>query len=260
MYSEKNILEIYKKNFEKEVDSHKVKNILPKIYLITKNYSMDEIDLLNIVDTLIEFNDNNMLDKINEETIKLLKTITASNDIKEDVPYFSLLLKHLLLPFYLNKCDSSYNLSVFLNQFDCLTDLMSINLDDNELEIVKKYNLELYELVKNYKLVINDYENSDLYKYSSLNDKLVINTTLSHLKTMLYFNLSMFEYKYELVKKVFNNIISNYVDYLYECSQYDIYSDSINLRINPKNVLNEYKLCFDLIKQEYNPPIKIKRR
>ena len=259
MYTESDIIKEYKEIYHDLLDYEKLKKVLPTLNFLNKNVNFDEIELLNTIDVLFDFCDNSLLNKINNETITLLIKILGTNNLKNKILYFPILLKHLLFPYNLNKCNNEFDIIVFLSQFDFFTDLMCINLNKKNLELVKKYNVELYELIKNYKIIIKEYENSQLYKKISLNDKLVINATLSHLKTILYFNLSLFDYKYELMYKVFNNIITNYIGYLYECCQYDIYSDTINLKIDPHNILNEYKLCYDLINQEYNESIKKKR-
>lgn len=80
---------------------------------------------------------------------------------------------------------------------------------------------------------------------------MIINSTLSHLTTILYFCLDKYDYQYDLLEKVFQNIMNNYQEYLFDCRNYGIYTDSVDLVFNPQNVYNEYVICKDMLDREF---------
>jgi hypothetical protein len=88
---------------------------------------------------------------------------------------------------------------------------------------------------------------------------MIIDNTLLHLTTLLYLNLDEFDYDYDLLVKVFNKIIDNYIDFAFVCSINEIYKDIDNLNPDNENIINEYLLCKDILKCEFKPAIKVKK-
>ena len=88
---------------------------------------------------------------------------------------------------------------------------------------------------------------------------MIIDNTLLHLTTLLYLNLDKFDYNYDLLVKVSNKIIDNYVDFAFVYSINGIYKDIYNLNPDDENIINEYLLCKDILECEFKPTIKVKK-
>ncbi len=257
MYKVDDLKRIYKEVCDEDVFD--IDEIVDKVNLLVKYFNFDDVEIMMLIDTLIEFKNFNQLDKICDESINLfIKSIGFTEECNE-LNYIPMLLKHFLLPYNMDKCENECYMSMFLCNFDFLTDTMITQLNDDDYEKLKNYNEELNDLLQVYKKIIKEYEESDFYKYSGVNDKLFINNILSHLKTMLYLNLEYFNYDYNLLDKVFNRIINDYDDFSFEYQVYSQYVDSLE-KGDLKVILNEYNICFNMLKREYNPPIVIKRR
>ena len=163
MFNEMNILGIYNTISDKTIDKETFFVILPKLHIILTNFNLDYIEIIDLIDTLLIFKENNLLKLINEESIKLLVKITDSKDILEKSLYFPLVLKHLLLPVELNKCEEEYEIMLFLSEFEMILELINKKLSQQELDTLKKYNTDLYDLSCEYKKIYELYQNHRNY-------------------------------------------------------------------------------------------------
>ncbi len=119
MYNKKTILGLYNSVSDEKIDKNELLSILPKLYLIINKVKMDEIEIIRIIDVLEELKQYGQLDRINPEIIDLIVRITNKDNINlEGALYFSIILKHVLLPFKQNICDKDYNLMMFLSEFE----------------------------------------------------------------------------------------------------------------------------------------------
>lgn len=260
MYNERELMKIYNEVSDQKLTFDDTLPILSKFNLIIGRIPMDNIEMVMLIDVLKEFEKDNKLSKITPQSLNLLSKIIGNENNEfhqEDALYIPRRLKHLLLPSYLNKCENEHDLPIFLAEFDILLNLISENLNEDDLKILEKYNNDLKEIIERYKNIINNYQSSDLCKYSGTADIIIVNTTITHLATMLYFGLSNYEYNYDLIEKVSNKIFENYLDFMYECYTKDIYKDIVHMQFISENVLNEYIMCNELLQQEFRPPVKI---
>ena len=74
---------------------------------------------------------------------------------------------------------------------------------------------------------------------------------------ILYLSINEYEYDSNVLEKVFLKIINNYEEFLYECRILGYFKEDEKLVINDEQVLKDFTLCNELLKQEYCPPIKV---
>ena len=260
-YIETELVDVYNKMTGENISISDISPILPKMNLVMNRIDLDDNEIIDLIDTLLFFNRNKLLDTINDETLDLLSLIlgNASNKLyKEDSFYLIENLKLLLLPFNLNNCLDEALLPSFLASFDMfLNKIVLLNAED--LMILKKYNKELFEVVIRLKYLIEKYADNELLNKLSTLDNMIIDTTLSHLGTVFYFDLASYDYDYDLIIKVFGKIMNEYIDFAYICSINGIYKDITNFNPDSENIIKEYLLCKNMLEYEYKSPLKVKK-
>lgn len=256
MYKKNRIINIYNQISDEKIDYNKLSTILPKLYLILNKVELDEIEVVIIIDVLKEFEKYNLLDKINVESIDLINKIVKKNNINlEGNVYFSETIKHILIPYDKNVCDRDYNIVLFLSEFEILLELIYQNLNKKDLVILDKYNHELYEIVLKYKEIQN------IYKQVVYGD-VILSSYMSHLSSILYFRLDLYEYDYDLMKEVFVRLLNNYQSFIDYCCKLGIqknytriYNDMFYIELEYITSNNMLKYVYDEKKNE-----KIKRK
>ena len=258
-----NYLEIYNEINDNQIVQEDVDAIISQLELICSLVPLDKFDIAEVMDVLFLLKKHNQLQKVNEESLQLLAKILGNDERKfdnDDVLYFHSYLRYLLVPSNYNHCEKEYNLCQFLAEFDIFVNLILENISENDLVLLKKYNNELYEIIIRYKAIIEKYRGNGSLDNVGITNAMIIDNTLTHLATILYFYSSEFQYKYDLLTSLFEKIINDLPGYLYQCYTYGIYQDRFGMIFNPENVLNEYVLCKKLLEDEINPPIKIYRK
>ena len=256
MYNKKTILGIYNSVSDEKIDQNELLTILPKLYLIMNKVKMDEIEIIRIIDTLEEIKKLGQLDKISPEIIDLIIRITKKDNIDLDgTLYFSVILKHVLLPYNLNICDKEYNLMVFLSEFEIFIELVSKMLNKKDLMILDKYNHELKEVIMHYK------EAMSFYKKYVVND-VILSTMISHFATILYFYLDDYEYNYNLITQITGNIIYNYQAFIDYCCSLGIHKNFTRINSDLSGIELEYIVSNDMLKYLYdnNKELEKKKR
>lgn len=246
MYNKKTLLKIYNSISDEKLDQNELISILPQLYLILNKTKMDEVEIINIIDILEEIKKNNELDKINPEVIDLIVKITKNDNINlEGTLYFSIILKHVLLPYNKNICDKNYNLLMYLSEFEILIELISKMLNKKDMIILDKYNHELKEVVLKYK------EAMVIYKKYVLND-VILSTMISHFSSMLYFYLDDYEHDYNLIIEIVYNIISNYQNFIDYCCSLGIHKNFTRIINDFNGIELEYKVSNDMLNYYFN--------
>lgn len=229
--------------------------LLEKKALIDKRINLDYQE--GKIDSLLkELVNKKVITKISDELLELISRILGNEDgviYSEDIEYFISILKYITLPFYKNKCVKKEDLSTFLKEFDKMINLMTINLQEKDYEIIYKYNKELVNVIKEYIRILDIYQISG----GNISDTKIITSTLSHLVVIMYLSMDEYEYDCNVLEKVFLKIINNYEDFLYECRILGYFKEDEELVINDEQVLKDFTLCSELLKQEYCPPIKV---
>ena len=144
---------------------------------------------------------------------------------------------------------------MFLSEFEIYMELVRQSLNEKELCILGKYNNELKEIIIKYKEVVK------IYKEYNCND-IMLSYIISHLASMLYFNLDRYNHDYNLIVEVFERIINNHQDFVNYCYQEKI---DKNFNINSFNIedtKNEYIISNKMLEYVYNEKKneKIKRK
>lgn len=227
-------LNIYNNVSEKKLSYQEFITIFPKFVLITNNISLDIIEMIDLTDTLIEFEKYHQLAKINEETVLLIKKITENKFYNlEGSLYFSKLLKHLLMPFNLNKCDKDYETFLHISTFETLLELIIGIFNDSDYSLLQTYNCELNEIVLQYK------KNIYLYK-KKINNEIMLSTILSHLYSIFYFNQIKYNSDYCILDLVVNNSINNYQQFVNYCYYEGISDNFTKMVLEKKEIQKEY--------------------
>lgn len=257
----KKIIKQYNDKSGSKINIHEDLDILAKINLIMDKINLQSDELINLLQTLQLLKKTKLIENVNDESLYLLSRIcgNVSGFSKEDSSYFCIRLKYLLLPYKMNNF-SKEDMMKNLMEFDIMINNIVLELNDMELLIIKKYNEELYNVIMIYKNICNKYQEKCTIDNSSIVDNIIIDTTLSHLVTMFYLCLNMYDYQYDLLEKAFDSIINNYQEYLYRCRVYDIFSDKINLVFNPTNIYNEYAICKEILDKQFIPAVRIIRQ
>ncbi len=255
-FSGEELLEIYNGN-NKFKELEPINDTLKDLFKIV---DFDEYIVNDLIETALYFKKLNILNKINNETISLLRQIVFGNKdeiFKNDNSMFlSKYLKYLLLPFNYNYCDKEYNLEYFLGEFDVFINLIIDNCNMEDYINLCKYNNELYEIIGRFYKIKNDLFETNLFIYSSIKEKMILNGMLSHLTTLLYLSINDFDYNYDLLNETFNDILNNIFDLFIVCDDNKLFQDIIPSDEN--EIIREYEFCLNLLKHKHEN--KIKRR
>ena len=257
-YTNKELLEIYNgSNKFKELES-----IGDTLNNLCKIMEFDPYTLDDLIETLLYFKDLNILDKVNNETLSLLKQLTFGNKkeiFKDDNTIFlNKYLRYLLLPFNYNHCDKEYNLGNFLGEFDVFINLIKDNCNKEDYINLYKYNKDLYEIVGRFYKIRNELEEMNLFIYSGLKEKVLLNSVISHLSTLLYLSIDNFDYNYDLLNETFNDILNNIFEFLMICDENKIFQNMISPYED--EIIREYNFCLELLKNKYKEIVEVKRR
>ena len=259
-YTVDDLKRIYAESLNNELSYKELKDIKKELTLLCQITEFDSFALEDIICTLLYFKKLNILDKINNESISLLRQITFGNKEEtysdSNTIFLNKYLRDLLLPFNYNHCDKEYNILYFLSETDTFINLIRNNCQRDGFITLKKYNSHLYEIAIRYYQIMEELEASNYYILGGLKDRIIFASTLSHLASLLYLSLDEYDYDYDLLIRTWNNIIENFIDYLITCEDYKIYQD---LSPSENELKNEYELSLKLLRQTHNPPIKIKR-
>ena len=256
MYNREKIKNIYNLVSDEEISDSELDIILPKLYLILNNVKLDEVEIISVIDELRKINNIGLLDKIDEEIIKIIYKISKNDYLNlQETLYFSELIKDVIIPYNLNICENDYKLMMFLSEFEIYLELAKEALNDNDLIVLDKFNHELTEIIRKYKEV------SRLYKENECKD-IMLGFIISHLASILYFNLDEFDHDYNLILEVFEKIIENHQEFVNYC--YDEGIDK-NFNINSFSVYDtkkEYIISNKMLEYVYNEKNnkKIKRK
>ncbi len=256
MYNRKQILEIYNKISDDKLDNSELLTILPKLYLIINKVNVDEVELIRTVDVLKEINKYNKLDNVTPEVIDLIIRSIKNGDIDlEGAVYFSIMLKHVILPYNENFCDEEYNTVLFLSEFEIFIELFNKMLKKKDLIILDKYNHELKEVIVKYKEVMN------IYKRCVIND-VMFGAMISHFAAMLYFNLDDYDFDYDLISDLSYDLINNYQKFIDYCFNLGIHKNFTRIQEDLKGIEYEYAVSNEMLKYTYNnkKEEKIKRK
>ncbi len=117
-------------------------------------------------------------------------------------------------------------------------------LNDEDLELLGKYNNELKEVVVRYKEVRKIYDNN-------VKKDIILSYFISHFATMVYFNLDTYEYDYDLIIEVVGNILYNndaYLKFIDYCCAYGIHKNYTRIPNDLTGIELEYVISNDMIK------------
>ena len=259
-YNELELKEIYNNALSKKNTFKELRDIQKELELICPIIEFDSFVLQDIINTLFDFKKLNILDNVNKESIDLLRQIIYGN--KQDTfdndnnIYFNKYLRNLLLPFDKNKCDKDYNLKDFLSEFDIFINLIRDNCNIEDYQVLYQYNQDLYEIISRFYTIMQDLEETNMFLYGNLKDRMLLNGIVSHLATLLYLSLDQYDYQYDLLGDTFEEIRNVIIDFMMICDEIKIFQDV--MPIDDKEILREYEYALSLLKNNYKE--KNKRR
>ena len=229
-------LNVYNEISEKKLDSKEFITIFPKFSLILNNFTLDIFEMIKLTDVLLEFKNNNQLDKINNETIELIKKITNSKLYNlEGSLYLPILIKHMLISFDINKCEKEYDTILHISKFETLLELITMRFQKKDYDLLQKYNSELSELVLQYK------KNIDLYK-TKIKGEIILSMMISHLYSIFYFNQLEYDSDYNKLDLMVNNLINNYQQFINYCYNEGIIDNFSKIMLEPDEIKKEYSV------------------
>lgn len=212
------IKSIYDGVYNKELKYEDFMIIFPKLKIINHHHFIDGLDTIQLIDELLKFKNNNMLERITEETVDLIEGIYSfqlySNGIKVPVLNKLELLKYLILPYNMNKCeiDIDYFLYLHMVKFEILFSTVEEYLTvfgAKHLETLRRYNIDLYNIV----LYINKYSEKII---KNIKERELVCTSIIRLFSIFYFKQDEYNNDYGFIDGIINNIIENedyFVDY-----------------------------------------------
>ena len=247
-------LNIYSNISEKKITQQEFIDIFPKFALIINYFSLDVIEMIELVDTLVEFKNCHQIAKINEKTVILLKKTTNNKFYNlEKTLYISRLLKHLLLPFNINKCKEEYDTFLHISTFETLLDLIVNVFNKEDYNLLQTYNYELSEISLQYK------KNRELYK-KKINDEIILYTLMSHIYAIYYFNQEQYGNDYSNLNLLINNTIDNYQQLINYCYAEGISDNFKKIILEKKEIYKEYEVCRKIIDYFFDDKNKEKRK
>ena len=240
------ILELYNLISNTNINFNEEKEIIEKLKLILSKVDLDNIEIIELIDTLLCFKKLNLLENINEKTIDLIIKINKNTIVNlEGTLYFSIILKHFLLPHNENKCDNEYNINIFLSEFEIIIRLIDEILDKESFKVLIKYNLYLGKLVLEYKKM------KKLLKNKNYN-VVIIKTMFSHMLALFYFNQEKYDSNYDLINQIIESIIYNYQEFINYCYTENIYQNYSKLFLEPEEIKKEYEVCQNMLDYTYS--------
>ena len=236
----KSLLEIYNSMSDNKLNYEILNIILPKLKMIKQYDTLDDVELVCLIDALIDFHKKKQLDKINKETLELFKKMTKDElfDLERTL-YFSINLRHLLIPYNINKCDSEIDVLMHISKFESLLDMIVISFDMNDYNMLSKYNYELSEIALLYKKVM------DLYNEKIRKDKeeIVLYLNLSHMFAIFYFDQDEYNKDYAKFEEGMINTINNYQDFINYCYEEGICENFTKDILYIEEIEKEYASC-----------------
>lgn len=249
------IVNLYNDISDNKLDESEMNFIIPKLNIIIDKVKLDEIEIIKIIDTLIEIKNKELLDKINPEIIDLIIRITKKDKIDlSGTLYFSVILKHVILPYNKNICDKDYNILLYLSEFEILIELASKMLNEKDLEILEDYNYELKELIVKYKEAMKKYYDSD-------ENNIVLSTMISHFASLIYFYSNEYYNNYDLLVEIVERILNNYQNFVKYCYDNNLDKNFMGFDSDLRGIEKEYIISNDILKYLHNSEkTKIKRK
>lgn len=252
MIDKNELEEMYDAISDIKLDDVTLELILPKIEIIKSKIDLDDVDLVNLVDVLLEFNQLGMMDKINDESLSLLcKIININDSIIDETIYVPILLKHLLIPYNLNKCQNEYDLSPFMAEFENMLESINKVFSFDDYKVLNKYNSELSNLMISYKKCHEIYENG-------VNQELILSTILSHIMGLFYFKMDDYNQKYELLEEITASLVDNYQGFIDYCIVNNIIDNFDRINLSSEQINKEYRISNDILDYAFSNE-KIKR-
>ncbi len=254
MVKQEKIVELYNRVSNEKIDNDKLNNIMFYLKLIDDKFELDIVRIIEIIDVLFEFNKNNLLHLINNESIDLLMKIVNKDDvIVDETIYLPILLKHFLFPYSLNKCQNDYDLyDNFLAEFENMLESIDKSFTINDLETLTKYNSELKDLIISYRNCFNIYR-------EKIGNDLILHTFLSHIIGIYYFKQDAYERKDEILEEITYLLSDNYQDLINYCINEGIIDNFSNLELDSIKLKKEY-LCSNSILEYFYNNKKVKRK
>ena len=185
-----------------------INKILPKLTIICKNCDVYGEELIKIIELLIELDKECRLEMVNKESLDIVNSIYKLSSIFGNmfkITYYEI-IKHLLVPYNLNKCEYEMIVYLYQSRFELLMGIIGKLLRKGPyyqfFSLISKYNKELYDLILTQQKcdeILREKEEIDL----------LIASTLSHMFGVFYFNQDKYENDYQMIEQLAINIINN---------------------------------------------------
>ena len=218
--------------------------ILPKLKIVRKHLPLNGVELIKLIDELMVFKSKKVLEKIDDETVDLVKKLYYGELQFGILGLLSPteILKHILLPYRTNTCTKEKEIYIHIAGFEFLLDLMAKTIDKNnkyQQEIIRKNNSELFELLMHYYLCIEKAETTQ---------KTIICSALVNAFGLFYFKQDDYDNDYSLLDSITNNIVENKEIFIDYCDKEGIKE----LFFTPEDYKSTYTAINKLIDESYN--------
>lgn len=215
--------------------------IFPKITMIIHKFGVSGYEMIRLIDLLLEFRTNNLLERINNETIDFVNEIYCCQEYGINIVVINKIdiLRHLLLPYKLNICEKEDETYAHFSNFECLYTLVDlcITINPRGMESLRKYNIELYETVLRF----------NKYKYKINKNNKLAHISIIHLISAFYFKQDEYDKDYSLLDQIIGNISKNEESFKEYCN-----NEGITLNIKSQNELNNmYRGLINLLDEGY---------
>ena len=197
---------MYEGMYNKELIYDDFMTIFPKLKMIVKKEFFEGNEVIELINELLLFKEKKLLDRINEETIEFAIKIYYQQPLYALLSQFSLnknlILRHLLIPYNMNKCEKNNETYSHMSGFEYFfVNIGEYALSHVEyLEIVRKYNNDLYNLILYAGLC------SDLVERKT-KEQILISNIVIHLFSIFYFKQDDYDNDFSLISNVINNIV-----------------------------------------------------
>lgn len=239
------ILEIYYRVSRKKIDVDDLVSVLPKVQLMLTKIKLDNVEIVNLIDVLVDIKKVNMLDKVTSESLDLIvNSVCEDNGRIDRSIYLPLMVRHILLPYNVNRCDNKNELLLFLSQYEMVVELIIKFFKEKDYIILEKYNPELADVIDAYRNTMR------LYK-TIIGKEYVLCNIIAHMSTMLYFKLDEYNFDYGLVEETASRLMDNYDEFIDYCQKEDILDNFRNYFVSMENIQKEYVVSEKFLKYTY---------
>lgn len=199
--------DIISRMLNKKYTESELNVILPKLSMICNKFNIVGTEVIDMIELLINFKKMNRLELVNEESLDFINYVfTFQKMIGMPFLRYHEIMKHILTPHQLNKCDDEKQVYLYQIKIEFLmAALEGIVAAGNNFRLflsLGKYNDELYNL----SLLMHKCGNK--LRDNNVVDRLTV-SSLTHMFGVFYFNQEKYNKDSQILEEIVDSMIDN---------------------------------------------------